>query len=226
MHTNLKVMYYNLHDTDEAHGMRIAAKAVLDNKNVTLQTPIEWEGSNLLSTYNFSPEDKKRHMSNDNNSTVLKFLSITKILEAMRNVLGAHAPHNGMWKRYLGSSREAWLNVFNQGQLLAPRRQRGTDIWIKTVDNGDNGWVAACFCYFIQVNEDNPSFYFIDEEGNKSYINEKNNSLLIFSPDLRHGVDENTSTDQNIMLMGNLSFAYELELFDPTIASNMQSDKL
>lgn len=215
-------MYYNLHDSDEAHGMRNAAKAVLDNKNVTLQTPIEWEGSNLLSTYNFSLEDKRRHMSNDNNSTVLKYLSITKISDAMRNVLGAHAPHNGMWKRYSGSSREAWLNVFNQGQLLAPRRQRGTDIWIKTVDNG---WVAACFCYFIQVNEDNPSFYFIDEEGNKSYINEKNNSLLIFSPDLRHGVDENTSTDQNIMLMGNFSIAYEL--FDPKIFDpNSDSDQL
>lgn len=223
-------MYYNLHDSDEAHGMRIAAKVVLDNKNVTLQTPIEWEGSNVLSTYNFSLEDKARHMSNDNNSTVLKYLSITKISDVMRNVLAAPRLLRAGIQTYTGSSREAWLNVFNQGQLLAPRRQRGTDIWIQAVDNG---WVAACFCYFIQVNEDNPSFYFIDEEGNKSYINEKNNSLLIFSPDLRHGVDENTSTDQNIMLMGNLSFAYELELFannselfDPTIASDTQSYQL
>ena len=219
-------MYYNLHDSDEAHGMRIAAKAVLSNENVIIKTPVEWEGSNVLSTYNFSPEDKTRHMSNDNNSTVLKYLDITKISDAMRNVLGAHTPKDGMWKKYAGSSREAWLNVFNQGQLLAPRRQRGTDIWIKAVDNG---WVAGCFCYFIQVNEDTPCFYFIDEEGNKSYINEKNNSLLIFSPDMRHGVDENTSTDQNIMLMGNFSFAYDL--FDPSFVrtytdSDMESYQL
>lgn len=61
------------------------------------------------------------------------------------------------------------------------------------------------FVHFISIDENDPCFHFINEDGSEEYINEKKNDFVLFGSWTRHRVKKSVSTDTRAVIAGNIS---------------------
>ena len=193
LNTKFKVMFYDALAPDTAIAVRNRSKQILDDS--TLYNP--WDKSNNDSTFNFDKENI--NASDSEVSPVVLMFNESKLKNFIKNIYVEQDEDT-----YVGTSGlNVWLNRYNKNMHWQEPHNHSNDY--KRFSEKFR-WRHASFVYYVQVDESNPCFYFYDGK-NKTYIYEKNNSMVVFPQNATHGVDINTSEIQRITMAGNISFA-------------------
>lgn len=66
------------------------------------------------------------------------------------------------------------------------------------------------FVHFISVDENDPCFHFLNEDGSEEYVNEKKNDFVLFGSWTRHRVKKSNSLNTRAVIAGNVSLTAHL----------------
>ena len=131
---------------------------------------------------------------------ILSLFDATMIKKPIRNSLGCpgiYTEIGGLINS--GSQVETWLEVTPQyGSRFSHRNASG--IYLEALDKKQP---ITSFIYFISVDEGNDKFYFYENDV-KTYVDIKENMLLLFKSHVKHGMEINRSETTRVYLNGNV----------------------
>ena len=132
---------------------------------------------------------------------ILNLFDVSMIKKPIRNSLGSpgvYTERHGVINK--GSQIETWLEVTPQGGSRFSHRNT-SGMYLESLDKSRP---MTSFIYFIAGDEGNDKFYFYENDI-KTYVDIKENMLLLFKPNVKYGMEYNQSERMRYYLNGNVT---------------------
>lgn len=188
------IAYYNCLKTEHYDYIKDATLSIVQNSNEGIgEDPVKFmsleDGAYTSFGEGFLTQDK-----------ILKLFDASLIKKPIYNTLGCpgvYTQEAGIINR--GSQVETWLDIIPPGGSRLTHRN-ASGIFLNALSAKQP---ITSFIYFIKVDEGNDKFYFYENDV-KTYVDIKENMLLIFKPHVKHGIETNRTDKPWFYLTGNV----------------------